>query len=124
MSQNLAHLQNELWAARTEIDNLKTELSAYQAVPGPSKPSSKKLISGPKSPSQQLVGLSRVSRPALTQVTILGSRPRAAPDVSSLPLKFGRAGMKAKAKAPVVEPAELSSGAMKKQGRMTLEELR
>ncbi|EGG10758.1 uncharacterized protein MELLADRAFT_115449 [Melampsora larici-populina 98AG31] len=157
---NLAHLQNDLWAARAEIESLKEELSSYQSISPIPTTSKKKPSLGlmpPKSPSQQLVGLSRVSRPALSEVTIHSSHhspppvpkvqvPSSRSAISSLPIKIAsRVGMKKKVidqshsnsnkpnssrvrttgTAIVEEPAaEMSLGAIKMQGRMTLDELR
>lgn len=155
---NLAHLQNDLWAARAEIESLKEELSSYQSIsPIPTimkqKPSMG--LVPPRSPSQQLVGLSRVSRPALSEVTIHSSHhspppvskvlvPGSRSAISSLPIKIAsRVGMKKKvaessskrnvstgrgrnAGIGIVEEqtGEMSLGAIKMQGRMTLDELR
>ncbi|KAH9810269.1 hypothetical protein DFH28DRAFT_986608 [Melampsora americana] len=150
---NLAHLQNDLWAARAEIESLKEELSSYQsitAIPTIIKKKPSMGLMPPKSPSQQLVGLSRVSRPALSEVTIHSSHHSPPPPVSkvqasrsaisSLPIKIARGvGMKKKGSdqtnrsnrartegAGIVEEpaAEMSLGAIKMQGRMTLDELR
>ncbi|KAG0140053.1 hypothetical protein CROQUDRAFT_53856 [Cronartium quercuum f. sp. fusiforme G11] len=154
---NAAHLQNELWAARAQIESLKEELSAYQAVSVPPVPIRKKTTSSlpPKSPSQQLVGFSRVSRATLTEVTIegapAGSRrtgERSAA-IDSLPLRsarnqkrtpqcpqsefnngvphyeiFSRGRVQGSSVGAEARAAELSLGAVKMQGRMTLDELR